>query len=184
MSPDLSAFRAAGGKLIQYHGFADSIVPPRESIDYYERVQAAEDGGKPPRGTRSRTSIACSSRRASITARAGPAQTCSMCRAPSSVGSSGVSRPTRSPRQSKPLRQAPRGDSNESRALPPTEEGALQRRWRSSGGVEFLLHRRGALSEPPAFHRLSSLIVAPHFARRLVHGGRRKWCGEGCSTRR
>jgi feruloyl esterase len=49
MSPDLSAFRAAGGKLIQYHGLADPVVPPRESIDYYERVQATEDAGKPPR---------------------------------------------------------------------------------------------------------------------------------------
>ncbi len=49
MNPDLSAFRAAGGKLIQYHGLADPVVPPRESIDYYERVQEAEDGAKPPR---------------------------------------------------------------------------------------------------------------------------------------
>ena len=49
MSPDLSAFRAAGGKLIQYHGLADPVVPPRESSDYYERVQASEDQGKPPR---------------------------------------------------------------------------------------------------------------------------------------
>jgi feruloyl esterase len=49
MSPDLSAFRAAGGKLIQYHGLADPVVPPRESIDYYERVQAAADPARPPR---------------------------------------------------------------------------------------------------------------------------------------
>ena len=49
MSPNLSAFHAAGGKLIQYHGLADPVVPPRDSIDYYERVQAAEDNGKPPR---------------------------------------------------------------------------------------------------------------------------------------
>ena len=49
MNPDLSAFHAAGGRLIQYHGLADPVVPPRESIDYYERVQAAEDGAKPPR---------------------------------------------------------------------------------------------------------------------------------------
>jgi feruloyl esterase len=49
MSPDLSAFRAAGGKLIQYHGLADPVVPPRDSIDYYERVQAREDAGAPPR---------------------------------------------------------------------------------------------------------------------------------------
>ena len=44
MSPDLSAFKAAGGKLIQYHGLADPVVPPRESIDFYERV-IAEAGG-------------------------------------------------------------------------------------------------------------------------------------------
>jgi feruloyl esterase len=49
MSPDLSAFRGAGGKLIQYHGLADPVVPPRESIDYYERVQATEDAARPPR---------------------------------------------------------------------------------------------------------------------------------------
>ena len=49
MNPDLSAFRAAGGKLIQYHGLADPVAPPRDSIDYYERVQGAEDGAKPPR---------------------------------------------------------------------------------------------------------------------------------------
>jgi feruloyl esterase len=42
MSPDLSGFKAAGGKLIQYHGLADPVVPPRDSIDYYERVQASE----------------------------------------------------------------------------------------------------------------------------------------------
>ncbi|CCE07925.1 conserved exported hypothetical protein [Bradyrhizobium sp. STM 3843] len=41
MNPDLAAFKAAGGKLIQYHGLADPVVPPRDSIDYYERVQAA-----------------------------------------------------------------------------------------------------------------------------------------------
>lgn len=46
MSPDLSAFKAAGGKLIQYHGLADPVVPPRDSIDYYERVQAAQSADK------------------------------------------------------------------------------------------------------------------------------------------
>jgi feruloyl esterase len=46
MNPDLSAFKAAGGKLIQYHGLADPVVPPRDSIDYYERVQAAESRDK------------------------------------------------------------------------------------------------------------------------------------------
>jgi feruloyl esterase len=39
MNPDLAAFQAAGGKLIQYHGLADPVVPPRDSIDYFESVQ-------------------------------------------------------------------------------------------------------------------------------------------------
>ncbi len=46
MSPDLSAFKAAGGKLIQYHGLADPVAPPRDSIDYYERVQTAASQDK------------------------------------------------------------------------------------------------------------------------------------------
>jgi Tannase and feruloyl esterase len=37
---DLSAFRKRGGKLIQYHGWSDAAIPPRDSIDYYEAVQA------------------------------------------------------------------------------------------------------------------------------------------------
>ncbi|MFZ0257784.1 MAG: tannase/feruloyl esterase family alpha/beta hydrolase [Gammaproteobacteria bacterium] len=42
--PNLAAFRNAGGKLIMYHGWADAIVPPTYTIDYYERV-AAHLGG-------------------------------------------------------------------------------------------------------------------------------------------
>ncbi len=38
MSPDLEAFRARGGRLIQYHGFADPVVPPLDSITYRQRV--------------------------------------------------------------------------------------------------------------------------------------------------
>ncbi|QUD90105.1 tannase/feruloyl esterase family alpha/beta hydrolase [Phenylobacterium montanum] len=38
-SDDLSAFKARGGKLIQYHGWADPAIPPRDSIDYFGRVQ-------------------------------------------------------------------------------------------------------------------------------------------------
>jgi hypothetical protein len=38
--PDLSAFRNHGGKLIQYHGWADPAIPALDSIDYYSRVQA------------------------------------------------------------------------------------------------------------------------------------------------
>ena len=36
---DLSAFRKHGGKLIQYHGWADPAIPPLDSIAYYQAVQ-------------------------------------------------------------------------------------------------------------------------------------------------
>jgi Tannase and feruloyl esterase len=36
--PDLSAFRRRGGKLLQYHGWIDNLIAPRNSIDYYESV--------------------------------------------------------------------------------------------------------------------------------------------------
>jgi hypothetical protein len=38
--PDLSAFRARGGKLILYHGWADAAIPPQATINYYKAVQA------------------------------------------------------------------------------------------------------------------------------------------------
>ena len=38
IDPDLRAFRANGGKLIQYHGWSDPDIPPTNSIDYYENV--------------------------------------------------------------------------------------------------------------------------------------------------
>jgi feruloyl esterase len=37
-NPDLSRFRARGGKLLQYHGWADGAAAPVDSIDYYEKV--------------------------------------------------------------------------------------------------------------------------------------------------
>lgn len=39
-SSDLSAFRAAGGKLLQYHGLADPVVSPLDSITYRNAVAA------------------------------------------------------------------------------------------------------------------------------------------------
>ena len=42
--PDLSAFRAAGGKLLQYHGWSDAAIPAPSSILYYEQV-ATKLGG-------------------------------------------------------------------------------------------------------------------------------------------
>ena len=37
-SPDLSAFKARGGKLVQFHGWADPIVPPQGSPAYYNAL--------------------------------------------------------------------------------------------------------------------------------------------------
>lgn len=38
-NPDLRSFRAAGGKLIQYHGWGDAAIPATSSILYYETVR-------------------------------------------------------------------------------------------------------------------------------------------------
>jgi feruloyl esterase len=38
-STDLSAFKARGGKLLQYHGWSDAGISPLNSIAYYESVQ-------------------------------------------------------------------------------------------------------------------------------------------------
>jgi hypothetical protein len=47
ISPDLRAFRAHGGKLIQYHGWGDAAIPALTSIDYYGHVREflAKDPG-------------------------------------------------------------------------------------------------------------------------------------------
>jgi feruloyl esterase len=41
---DLSAFQAAGGKLLQYHGWSDAAIPAGSSIAYYEQVMAKMGG--------------------------------------------------------------------------------------------------------------------------------------------
>ena len=38
INPDLRTFRARGGKLIQYHGWSDPLIPAGGSIAYYEAV--------------------------------------------------------------------------------------------------------------------------------------------------
>lgn len=40
-STDLNKYKEMGGKIIMYHGWADSIVPPTRTIAYYESVAAA-----------------------------------------------------------------------------------------------------------------------------------------------
>ncbi|WP_177244373.1 tannase/feruloyl esterase family alpha/beta hydrolase [Streptomyces sp. yr375] len=36
--PDLSAFRNANGKMIMWHGWADEVIMPQGTIDYYKRL--------------------------------------------------------------------------------------------------------------------------------------------------
>lgn len=39
-NPDLSKFRAHGGKLLVYHGWSDWLVAPQEAINYFDAVSA------------------------------------------------------------------------------------------------------------------------------------------------
>lgn len=43
-NPDLRPFQSGNGKLLMYHGWADSVVPPEDGIGYYENV-AKKMGG-------------------------------------------------------------------------------------------------------------------------------------------
>lgn len=43
-NPDLTRFRDRGGKLIIFHGIADSTIPVWGSIDYYQRIQQRMGG--------------------------------------------------------------------------------------------------------------------------------------------
>jgi len=40
VNPDLRSFRAHGGKLLQYHGWADVAIPAMASVSYYETVSS------------------------------------------------------------------------------------------------------------------------------------------------
>ena len=42
--PDLGAFRARGGKLLLWHGWADPIVTPQRTLDYYDAVRSRMGG--------------------------------------------------------------------------------------------------------------------------------------------
>ena len=48
--PDLSAFKARGGKLLMYHGWADPIVPPQFTVAYYEAVEKTMGGREATQG--------------------------------------------------------------------------------------------------------------------------------------
>jgi feruloyl esterase len=43
-NPDLLSFERHGGKIIQYHGWADSALTPRNSINYYNEVRTLLNG--------------------------------------------------------------------------------------------------------------------------------------------
>jgi feruloyl esterase len=46
INPDLGKFRAHGGKLIMYHGWADALIVPQNSINYYESVVKVMGGAR------------------------------------------------------------------------------------------------------------------------------------------
>jgi feruloyl esterase len=43
-NPDLSAFKARGGKILMYSGWADPVGPPMDAVNYYQRVQEVMGG--------------------------------------------------------------------------------------------------------------------------------------------
>ncbi len=45
-NPDLAAFRDRGGKLLVFHGWADPLVTPQRTIDYYDAVRATMGGAE------------------------------------------------------------------------------------------------------------------------------------------
>ncbi len=49
-NPDLAAFRDRGGKLVLWHGWADQLIYPKGTIDYYTRVEK-QMGGAEKTGT-------------------------------------------------------------------------------------------------------------------------------------
>ena len=45
-NPDLTEFRERGGKLLLFHGWADPLVTPQRTLDYYDAVRATMGGAE------------------------------------------------------------------------------------------------------------------------------------------
>ena len=45
-NPDLGAFKARGGKILMYSGWADPVGPPMDAVNYYQRVEEMMGGRK------------------------------------------------------------------------------------------------------------------------------------------
>lgn len=45
-NPDLRAFKRAGGKVVIWHGWADQLIFPQGTVNYYERVKAVMGGSQ------------------------------------------------------------------------------------------------------------------------------------------
>lgn len=56
-NPDLSRFKADGGKILLWHGLADQLIFPQGTINYYQRVESAM-GGPAATGTFARLFLA------------------------------------------------------------------------------------------------------------------------------
>ncbi|TMG93562.1 MAG: tannase/feruloyl esterase family alpha/beta hydrolase [Betaproteobacteria bacterium] len=44
-NPNLATFRDHGGKVVMWHGFADQLIVPQGTIEYYDAVTQALGGG-------------------------------------------------------------------------------------------------------------------------------------------
>ena len=44
IDPDLTAFKARGGKLVSYHGWSDALITAYNAVNYYESVVTAQGG--------------------------------------------------------------------------------------------------------------------------------------------
>ena len=135
---DLTPFKKSGGKLLMYTGWADPVVPPQDTVAYYDAVVKTMGGWR-----RRASSSACSWRRAWATAAAGPDRTV---RHPD--GARAVGRERRRAGQADRVAQHQRQGRPHTSAVPLSAGRALQRHRQHRRGRE--LRVRDAGSSPAA----------------------------------